>query len=200
MVPRIFGLFPLSSLLWAFPNTRLFVSGNLIQTILAKAVSNCCKQFLKSHSCHPSSALERHMVSFPLIKQLNNLWETWEKSEGVVSKFLLPFPFSSTSSKRFYLLVIIFFEIKETDTSTCDLFGPWINHSNELFQDDGLQKACCVHKHMEVVWHFCKYYFVQSYCLKTKALGISVQFFQLGECFVFKVRSMFKFSNFRHSS
>lgn len=35
---------------------------------------------------------------------------------------------------------------------------------------------------------------------KKKGLGISVQFFQLGECFVFKVRSMFKFSNFRHSS
>lgn len=27
-----------------------------------------------------------------------------------------------------------------------------------------------------------------------------VQFFQLGECFAFKVRSMFTFSNFRHSS
>lgn len=35
---------------------------------------------------------------------------------------------------------------------------------------------------------------------KKKALGISVQFLQLGECFAFKVRSMFKFSNFRHSS
>lgn len=82
-------------------------------------------------------------------------------------KIFAPIPFFLYTLEMFYLLVIMFFEIKKKkDTSSWDPFGLCISHGNELLQDDGLQKACCVHKHMEVVWHFCKYYFVQSYCFK----------------------------------
>lgn len=142
------------------------------------------------------------MESFPLTQQLTDSWETRDKKWRSCIKILAPIPFSLYAlEKVLFTGDYVLWNKKKKGTPSWDPFGPWISHSSELLQDDGWQKACCVHKHMEVVWHFCKYYFVQSYCLKKKkALGISVQFFQLGECFVFKVRSMFKFSNFRHSS
>lgn len=84
-------------------------------------------------------------------------------------KIFAPIPFFLYTLEMLYLLEIMFFEIKKKkDTSIWDTFGPWISRSSELLRDDGLQKACCVHKHMEVVWHFCKYCFVQSYCLEKK--------------------------------
>lgn len=201
MVSGIVWLFPLSSFLWAFPNTRLFMSGNFILCITAKIVSNCDKQVFKSHSCHQSSLLERHMECFPSTQQWNNLWETRDKKVKELYNNSCSYSLFPLHSRRgFIYWWLCSLKLKKNGTSSWDPFGAWISHSHELLQDAGLQKACCVHKHMEVVWHFCKYYFVQSYCLKKKALGISVQFFQLGECFAFKVRSMFKFSNFRHSS